>query len=126
MKRQRTTIANVYLISVEDPDDYYHKPEGVLFIDNLGNHTLYSADSRYNFLRTAINKFPYKELEEGVEFREHNVRITDLTDTFRAEFDLLIDDMLNILRKIFESSPRQLFFLEKHLDPRVYNQPFVP
>ncbi|KEO84443.1 hypothetical protein [Tumebacillus flagellatus] len=126
MKRQRTHITHVYLVGVEDPDDYYHKPEGVLFIDNLGNHTLYSADSRYNFLRNAINKFPYQDLEEGVEFRDHNVRITDLTDSFRQEFDLVIDEMLLILRKVFEGSPRQLFFLEKHLNPDNHNQPFVP
>ncbi|PWK14360.1 hypothetical protein [Tumebacillus permanentifrigoris] len=126
MKRQRTHISHVYLVSVEDPDDYYHKPEGVLFIDNLGNHTLYSADSRFNFLRNAVHKFPYKELEEGVAFRDHEVRITDLTDTFRAEFELTVDDMLEILKRVYESSPLQLFFLEKHLDPQNYNQPFVP
>ncbi|MBL0387717.1 hypothetical protein JJB07_13835 [Tumebacillus sp. ITR2] len=126
MKRQRTHITHVYLVSVEEPDDYYHKAEGVLFIDNLQNHTLYSLDSRFNFLRNAVHKFPFKELEEGVEFRDHNVRLTDLTDSFREQFDLVIDDMLAILRKVYEGSPHQLFFLEKHLNPENYNQPFVP
>lgn len=126
MKRKHTHITKVYLVSVEEPGDYYHNPEGVLFIDNLGNHSLYSADSRYNFLRNAVYKFPYADLEVGVDFREHNVRIQDITEQFRDRFNLVIEEMLDILRTIYEGSPRQFFFLEKHLQPEHYNPPFIP
>lgn len=126
MKKQRTHIQTIYTISAEDPGDYYLKPEGVLFIDNLGGHTLYSADSRFNFLRSAVHKFPFSELEEGVEFREHTVRLHNVTDEYEARYDLITENMLPILHAIYQSSPRQYFFLEKHFEPKRTNSFFIP
>lgn len=126
MKKSRTHIDRIYVIQVEEPDDYYYKPEGVLFIDNLGNHTLYSADSRFNFLKQTVQKFPYADLENGVSFRDHNVRLLDVTDTYREEFYLVVEEILPILHHVYQSNPRQFFFLEKTLRSEDPNSYFVP
>jgi hypothetical protein len=126
MKKTPTHIDRVYLLVVEDPGDYYLKPEGVLFIDNLGNHTLYSADSRFNFLKSAVHKFPYQELEVGVTFREHQIRLDDVTENYEDEYDMIVDNIMPILHAIFKGSPRQYFFLEKHFQPNSTNSYYVP
>jgi len=126
MRKQRTHIKHIYMIHVEDPGDYYLKPEGVLFVDNQGYHTLFSADSRFNFLRSTVQKFPFAELVNGVTFREHNVRLDDVTASFADRFDLLVDEMLEILRTIYDSNPRQHFYLEKFMQPDTTRNHFIP
>ncbi|ASS75121.1 hypothetical protein CIG75_09110 [Tumebacillus algifaecis] len=117
MRKKPTRITNVYLINVEEPDDYYYKPEGVLFLDEQGHFTLFTADSRHNFLRAAVQKFPYKELEESVIYRNHQVQLNDVTLQYEERFDLHVDDMLPILHAIYNGSPRQFFFLEPFFLP---------
>jgi hypothetical protein len=126
MKKSRTHIERIYVIQVEEPDDYYYKPEGVLFIDNQGHHTMYSADSRFNFLKLTVQKFPYADLENGVSFRDHNVKLLDVTDQYREQFYLVVEEIIQILKKIYESNPRQFFFLEKTFQTDGTNSHFVP
>lgn len=128
MKRTKdsTRIVNVYLVTVEEPDDYYHRPEGVVFIDNQGYFTLYTSDSRHNFLRAAIQKFPYEELEAEVTFQNHQVKLIDVTDQYEPEFDMVLDDMLAILHKVYLTSPRQFFFLEKFFRTSEFPSHFIP
>ncbi|TCP59455.1 hypothetical protein EV586_101674 [Tumebacillus sp. BK434] len=117
MRKKPTRITKIYILNVEDPGDYYFKPEGVVFLDDLGNYTLFAADSRHNFLRTAVHKFPYQDLEEGVEHRDHHLQLNDVTLQHASRFDLVVDEMLDILHAIFNGSPRQFFFLERFFQP---------
>jgi hypothetical protein len=126
MKKKRTRLTKVYILSVEEPGDYYFKPEGVLFIDEQGHYTLYAADSRHNFLRAAVHKFSYKEMEAGVTFRDHHVQVNDVTLQYEDRFEMVVDDMLPILHAVFNSSPRQFFFLEKFFLPGSQPGYFVP
>jgi hypothetical protein len=120
MKKQRTHIAKIYMMNVEEEGDYYRKPEGVLFVDNQGEPTLFSNDSRYNFLRSAVQKFSYEDLESGVTFRDQNIQLVDVTAVYADRFALLLDDIPAIIRHIHESSPRQHFFLEKYTRGDLY------
>jgi hypothetical protein len=115
MRNQLIKISKIYTINIEDPGDYYFRPEGVLFVDEKGHPTLFSTDSRHNFLKSIVQKFTWAELEEGVVFREHSARLIDVTDQHSASSSLLVDEMLDILHRIYDSSPRQFFFLEKYL-----------
>ncbi len=125
-RKNSTRIDKVYLATIEEPDDYYHRPEGVVFIDNQAYFTLYTTDSRHNFLRAAIQKFPYAELEAEVKFQNHAVRLVDVTSQYEPDFDMSIDDMLDILKKIYDTSPRQYFFLEKFFRPSEFPSHFIP
>lgn len=116
MRKPVIKLAKVYVVNVEDPGDYYFRPEGVLFVDEKGNHTLYAHDSRHNFLKAAVQKFPWEELTEGVSFREHTVRLIDLTSQMDDLFFLLVDEMPDMLQRLYDGSPRQYFFLEKYLE----------
>lgn len=116
MRKPVIKLAKVYVVNVEDPGDYYFRPEGVLFVDEKGNHTLYAHDSRHNFLKAAVQKFPWEELTEGVSFREHTVRLIDLTSQMDEHFFLLVDEMPDMLQRLYDGSPRQYFFLEKYLE----------
>jgi hypothetical protein len=126
MKKSSTHIDRIYVIQVEEPDDYYYKPEGVLFIDNQGHHTLYSADSRFNFLKLTVQKFPYADLENGVSFRDHNVRLLNVTDSYREQFYMVVEEIMPILHQIYQTNPRQFFFLEKTFQTEGPNSHFVP
>ncbi|ARU63083.1 hypothetical protein CBW65_20455 [Tumebacillus avium] len=126
MRKKPTHITKVYTLNVEDPGDYYYKPEGVLFIDEQGNYTLFAADSRHNFLRTAVHKFPYKDLEEGVEYRNHHLQLNDVTLQYAPRFDMVVDEMLDILQAVFTGSPRQFFFLERFFLPGSPHNHFTP
>jgi hypothetical protein len=126
MKRQMIKLERIYIMNIEDPGDYYFKPEGVLFIDDKGNHTLYSHDSRHNFLRSVVTKFPYAELEAGVTFREHSAHLVNVIDQYRDRFDLVIEEIHDILRLIYEANPRQYFFLDKHFQNGGVNNYFTP
>jgi cystathionine beta-lyase family protein involved in aluminum resistance len=126
MKKQIIKIIKIYIMNIEEPGDYYFKPEGVLFIDEKGNHTLYSGDSRHNFLRSLVQKFHYAELEEGVTFREHSAHLVNVTDQYAERFDLRIEEIHDILRQISETNPRQYFFLDKHFKNGGLNSYFMP
>lgn len=126
MRKKPVFLKKVYSLQVEEPGDYYYKPEGVVFIDEKNNHTLYALDARHNFLRSIVQKFPFEELEQSVSFRDHHVKVVDLTEQYEPFFEMVVDEIPNLLHRIFKSSPRQYFFLERHLDPRWINQQFVP
>ncbi|HEU4965287.1 MAG TPA: hypothetical protein VFV52_15770 [Bacilli bacterium] len=126
MRKKPTFLSKVYSLQVEEPNDYYFKPEGVVFVDEKGNYTLYAADSRHNFLRSILQKFPERDLEQGVSFKEHQVKAVDLTDLYEPYFEMIVDEILSILHRVYKSSPRQYFFLEKFFDPKRVNQQFVP
>ncbi|MFD2168771.1 hypothetical protein [Tumebacillus lipolyticus] len=126
MKKKRTALTKIYLVNVEDPDDYYFKPEAVLFLDENGYFTLYTTDSRHNFLRAAVQKYPYQELEDGVHHRNHHLQLHDITLQLGEEYDLLVDEMFAMLHTIYNWSPRQHFYLEKHLSVSSLQNGFIP
>lgn len=116
MRKPVVKLANVYVVNVEEPGDYYYRPEGVLFVDEKDNHTLYALDSRHNFLKAVVQKFPWEELIESVHFRDHHVRLIDMTSQMDEQFLLLVDEIPAMLQRLYNGSPRQYFFLEKHLE----------
>lgn len=105
-----------FLILVETAGDYYHNPEGVCVVDADGTYRVYSLDSRHNFLRAAVLKFPLSELAgKGVAYRDAHIRLEGL-EPFRAARGLLDASPHAVLAALFKHNPRQYFFLEGHLE----------
>jgi hypothetical protein len=109
--KKGTQVETIFVILTEEENDYYFKPEGVLFIDDLGHHTLYCSDVRYNFLRQVIQKFPYSSLEEGISFRDHQVKIQDITASMAEKFGTDLSVMTQVLQELYDRSPRHFDFL---------------
>lgn len=115
-RKKSTTITFVYVIQTEEVYDYYFKPEGILFIDDQGHHTLYCSDVRHNFLRHVIQKFPFKSLEEGISYRDHFIKIKDITDSMVQKFGVDLSMMKQVLYDLHQLSPRQYDFLKRFLN----------
>ena len=68
-----------YLILVELPGDDFFLAEGVCTISSEGKYTVYSDNSRHNFLRQAILRHPLQELvADGIRHRGAQVRLENL------------------------------------------------
>jgi hypothetical protein len=109
------SIETVYTIFVEDPDDYYFHPRGVLFIDQESNHTLFCADVDYNFLIKVIRKFPYSDLENGLEYKGYEFEFKNISDQMIAKYGNQLSLIRQVLAELYQVSPRQYSFLEKVL-----------
>lgn len=109
------TIEKVYTIFVEEPDDYYFHPRGVLFIDQEHNHTLFCKDVDYNFLIKVARKFPYADLENGVEYKGFSFEFKNITDQMIAKYGNQSSLIRQVLTELQQVSPRQYSFLEKIL-----------
>ncbi|BCJ85339.1 hypothetical protein [Effusibacillus dendaii] len=108
-------LRTVYSIFVEEPDDFYFHPRGVLMVDEKLNISLFCSDADHNFLLRVIRKFPYAELENGVEWNGYEFECKDQTATAFEKHGNSPDAIPFILKDIYDSSPRQYFFLEKAL-----------
>lgn len=115
MPKKDSSLFSAFLILVEAKGDYYHNPEGVCIVDAEGAYRVHSLDSRHNFLRAAVLKFPVAELtERGVTDRDTHIRLEDL-EPFRVAHGLLDAGPDAMLAALFEHNPRQYFFLERHV-----------
>jgi hypothetical protein len=97
-----------------------------LFIDDLGHHTLYCSDVRHNFLRQVIQKFPYRSLEEGITFREHHVKLQNITISMTEKYGTELPMMTQVLHDLYKRSPRQYDFLAKFLQNQQTNSYYAP
>ena len=104
-----------YLILVEGPGDYYFAPEGVLAIAADGGHTVYSLDSRHNFLRAALLRSPLERLlADGALYRGALIKLEDLS-AFRARTGLEGAPVNALLRALFEENRRRHAYLARHV-----------
>ncbi|GAX90596.1 hypothetical protein [Effusibacillus lacus] len=111
--KQSVPLQLIYTVFVEEPNDFYFHPRGVLFVDKEHNHTLFCSDVDYNFLLRAIRKFPYKELELGVEFNGHQFELKNITAEMTSKYGDAPKAMKEILKDLYQTSPRQYSFLRK-------------
>lgn len=109
------TIKAVYTIFMEEPEDYYFHPRGVLFIDQEYNHTLFCSDVDHNFLIKVIRKFPYGDLEKGIEYKGFEFELKNLTDQMVGRYGKQLSMIRQVLTELYQISPRQYAFLEKVL-----------
>ncbi len=110
-------MVHAYLIHVEAEGDYFFTPEGVLIVvDNL-SYQVYSLDSRHNFLRAAVTKFPLdKLLGDGVSYRGAQVKLEPIAN-LDAKRERVRETARHLLSELYHSNQERYFFLKKHTSP---------
>ena len=108
-------MVNAFLIHVESEGDFFFTPEGVLLtVDNL-SYQVYSLDSRHNFLRAAVTKFPLEQLlGDGVTFRGAQIKLEPI-GAIAAGIDRVKESSRTIIGDLYQSQPERYFFLKKFL-----------
>lgn len=108
-------MIKVFIIHVEPEGDLFFTPEGVLVTIDHHSYKVYSLDSRHNFLRAAMTKFPLEQLQgEGIHYRDAYIKIEPFA-TLDVHVDRAPALIVATLEKVYESNPTRFFFLEKHL-----------
>lgn len=127
MKNKKSVpLQAVYAIFLEEPDDYYLHPRGVLFVDTQQNATLFCSDADHNFLLKTIRKFSYKDLEQGVEFNGFHFELKNLTADMLGKYGDSPGIVPLVLKELYKTSPRQYSFLQKALDDGRISFRFAP
>ncbi|MFC4768859.1 hypothetical protein [Effusibacillus consociatus] len=106
-------LQSIYTVFMEEPDDFYFHPRGVLFVDVEGNHTLFCSDVDHNFLLKVIRKFPYKDLEQGIQYNDYQFELKNLTLQMQEKYGNSPQAIPLVLKELYQTSPRQYAFLEK-------------
>ena len=113
-RQARAKKYTAYLVHVEGPGEHYFEPEGLCVVGDNLSYTVYSLDSRHNFLRAAVVKFPLSDLlDDGVHFRGSHIKLEDLTP-YREQRGLLnasVDDLLSVL---YRDNPLRHYFLLRY------------
>jgi hypothetical protein len=106
-------LQSIYSVFLEEPEDFYFHPRGVLFVDVQGNITLFCSDVDHNFLLKVIRKFPYQDLEKGVEFNGYQFELKNITSQMAERYGTSPEAIPQVLQELYRNSPRQYWFLEK-------------
>jgi hypothetical protein len=104
-----------FLILVEPNGDYFFSSEGVCIISADQTYTVYCLDSRHNFLRAAVLKFPLSQLiEHPVLFRGAQVKLEDLSE-FREQHGLADSSAHALISAIYERNRERHYYLERYV-----------
>ncbi|MDQ0188463.1 hypothetical protein JI721_16085 [Alicyclobacillus cycloheptanicus] len=106
-----TRLVGVYLLSVEEPDDYIFVPAGVVVLMERQQFQVYCVKSSHNLYRQALHKFSFDELEQGVRYRDYGFRLEDLSTMMVQHGWVDTASIPDILANLYERNPRHLFFL---------------
>lgn len=106
-------LKHIFLLSVEEPNDYIFTPAGVVIVSENYKFTIFCQSSNHNLYRAAINKHTWEEFSKGVVFRGHEFRMTDLSEEMARKGWTTTGSVDAILRYIYTLNKRHLFFLEK-------------
>lgn len=102
-----------WLVWVEDEGESYYTPEGVFVVYPDQVYRMYCLDSRHNFLRAAVQKYPLEELaQEGVLFRGSSIRLEDLAP-IRERHGLQGGNARALLQALYHDNARYYHFLER-------------
>lgn len=108
------TAYDAYLILVELPHDDFFSAEGVCTIGSDNSYTVYSDDSRHNFLRQAILKHPLDELlGAGAQHRGALVRLEDLA-RWREQHQLITAAPAELLAAMYRDNSVRHHYLARY------------
>lgn len=108
------TIQCICLVESEGPEDIVFEPSGIVIA--LSNHkfSLYSNSSDHNRLRGILAKVDWRELYKGMRVRDTEYRLTELTDQMTQQGWSTASTIPAILRHLYTTQPRHLFFLKRY------------
>jgi hypothetical protein len=108
-------LRKVCLLSVEEPGDYIFTPAGVVIVTERAQFNLYCVSANHNVYRAALLRLDWTKLERGAEFRGRSFRLEDITADMAQLGWTHASAIPDILRHLYESNPRHLFFLQRYL-----------
>lgn len=104
-----------YLIHVEPPGDLYFSPEGICVVGSDQTYSVYCLDSRHNFLRAAVLKFPLVQLvNHTVQFRGAQVKLEDLA-SYRESRNLMFASVKELMTALYEENRMRHYYLAQYL-----------
>lgn len=124
--KKSDSIKAIYIVFVEEPDDYYFHPRGVLVVDEELNLTLICLDSDHNFLMKVIRKFPYEDLESGVDYQRYAFELKNITEQMIKKYGNQLKMIPQVLSELYQVSPRQYSFLEKAVTTQATHPRITP
>lgn len=111
-------ITRVYILSVEEPGDFIFTPGGAIVLFANGQFKVFCVPSSHNLFRAALNRHSWEQLEKGIEYKGAEFRVDDVTTDMTNKGWTHASSIPLILRNLYESNPRHLFFLERFVsDP---------
>lgn len=109
-------LRRVYLLSTEESGDYIFSLSGVVVVmEHQHQFHVYCPSAQHNLYRAALQRHQWEDLVHGVRFRGVEFRLEDLTREMAQHGWTQSSAIPRILRHLYESNQRQLFFLERHL-----------
>lgn len=112
-------IQAVCIMEREGPDDLVFTPVGVVIGLSNQKFTVYSNSAEHNRLRTVLSKYPWADLQEGIRVRDTEYRLTEITAQMTQLGWEKLSTIPTILRHLYQTQQRHLFFLERHVNAEV-------
>ncbi len=109
-------IQSVCLMEREGPGDLVFTPVGIVIGLTNQKFTLYSSSADHNRLRGVLSKYAWHDLSEGIRVRDTEYRLTDMTAEMTQRGWGAVSAIPTILRHLYDSQPRHLFFLQRHVE----------
>ncbi|WP_026961965.1 hypothetical protein [Alicyclobacillus herbarius] len=110
-----TRIDKIYILSVEEPGDFVFSPAGVVILLENKHFKVYSSSSEHNRYRATLQRYSWKELEDGIHHRGADYRLEDVTADMARHGWVDASSTPDILHCLYETNPRQMFFLKRVL-----------
>jgi hypothetical protein len=105
-------IQSAYTIYVEEPGDIVFRIEGIVFFDQFSSPELYCQDSRYNFLRTVLNRNSIDDLCKGVIYKDHHIELRPISGQIAVQEPFSHTQIPMILQLLQSQNPTQFWFLK--------------
>jgi hypothetical protein len=109
-----TKIVDFFLLEVEESGDYVFEASGVVFFYSNRKFQVFANSAKHNRFRAVMNRFALTDLQKGLRWKDTEYRLTPL-DSVKQQGWENPEGVPALLKRIYETNPRQLFFLKKHL-----------
>ncbi|GMA52496.1 hypothetical protein GCM10025857_38530 [Alicyclobacillus contaminans] len=107
-------IEKVYVLHVEEENDFLFTPVGLVIVLENRHYSLYTIKSEHNRYRNAIAKHAWKDLENGVQFKGASYRLEDVTPSMREQGWTGASAIPAILGHFYKTKTKYFYFLQTY------------
>ncbi|RIV17334.1 hypothetical protein D2Q93_15390 [Alicyclobacillaceae bacterium I2511] len=109
-----TAVRAVYILSVEESNDYIFTPSAVVIVPKEGRFQLFCSGADHNRIFSALMKLNWSDLEEEARFKNVTYRISNAQNLLPDHYLEQGASIAHILQRLYVSNPRHLFFLSRY------------
>ncbi len=110
-----TIVRAVYILSVEEVNDFVFTPSAVVIVPTEGRFQLFCTGANHNRFFSALMKLNWSDLEEGASFKNVTYRFRNAQELLPNHYLASPVSVTDILQRLYEINPRHLFFLSRYL-----------